>query len=217
MWQDRRHDFSNLDFDKTNKAGTRIRTVFCRNKKFKYQTSHLLCDPSTIEEVFNHIKPYFDKYVDEYKNHKIFKEPITNSIFKMILFFSKEFKPIDFRCGKILYEIEIDNTNKNKLKYEYKNTALLENDKEKVISFYCDIEIELYNEKSFFQYDGEKDPRIENVCILCKKNKPNVLVTKCFHLTACSDCFRLNNLYCCPYCHKPIADIHKVTFAVSSK
>ena len=217
MWQDRRHDFSNLDFDTTNKAGMRMRTVFCRNKKFIYQTSHLLCDPSTIEEVFNYLKPYFDKYVEEYKNYKIFKAPITNSIFRMILFFSKETKPIDFRHGKILYEIEIDNINKNKLKYEYKNTPLLENDKEKIISFYSNIEIELYNENSFFQYDGEKDPRIEDVCIICHKNKPNVLITKCFHLVACSDCYRFNSLHCCPRCNKPIADIHKVVFAVSRK
>ena len=83
--------------------------------------------------------------------------------------------------------------------------------------FYITIEIELYNENSFFQYDGEKDPRIEDVCIVCHKNKPKVLITKCFHLVACDDCFRLNCLSCCPRCHKPFVDIHKVVFAVSSK
>ena len=217
MWETRSHDLSDIKFDITNKSGTRIRTVFCRNKKFIYQTPHWLCDPSTFEELFNFLKPYFDKYVKEYENYKIFRSPITNSIFRMVLFYSKDTIPTDFRHGKVLYEIEIDNINKNKIKYEYKNTNLIENDKEKILSFYTNIEIELYNENSFFQYDGEKDPRIEDLCIICKRNKPNVLITKCFHLVTCTDCHRLNSLYCCPYCHKSFVDIHKVHFTVSGK
>ena len=217
MWETRRHDLSDIKFDITNIAGTRIRTVFCRNKKFKYQTPYWLCDPLTFEELFNILKPYFDKYVREYENYKILRSPITNSIFRMVLYCSKDMRPADFRYGKILYEIEIDNTNKNKIKYEYKNTNLIEKDKEKILSFYTDIEIELYNENSFFQYDGEKDPRIEDLCLICKRNKPNVLITKCFHLVSCADCHRLNSLDCCPYCHKSCVGIHKVTFAVSRK
>ena len=216
-WEKRRHDFNNMDFDLTNKNGTRMRAVFCKNKRFLYQTSHWLCEPSTFNEIFNHLKPYLDKYVNEYKNYKIHSSNITNSIFRLVIFFSKEQNAIDFHYGKILYEIEIDNINKNKIKYEYKNINLLEKDKEKVVSFFANIEVELFNENSFFQYDGEKDPRIEDVCILCHKNKPNVLITKCFHLVACGDCFRLNNLFYCPRCQKPCAGIHKVTFAVSSK
>ena len=213
----RRHDFNNMEFDTPNKNGTRMRTVFCRNKRFIHQTPHWLCVPSTFEEIFNHLKPYFDKYVDEYKTYKIYGTPITNSIFRLVIFFSKEQKDIDLRYGKILYEIETDNINKNKLKYKYKNIDLLEKDKEKVVSFYVNIEVELFNENSFFQYDGEKDSRIEDVCILCHKNKPNVLITKCFHLVACSDCLNFNDLYRCPCCDKPYAGIHKVTFAVSKK
>ena len=200
------------------KNGQRIRTVFCKNKRFVYSTPPRLCNPPlTFEELFNNLKPYFDKYVKEYQGYKIQKAPITNSIFRLIIFYSKEQKAMDYRHGKILYEIEVDNKNKNKLKYEYKNLNLIDNDKEQIISFYVNIEIELFNEDSFFQYDGEKDPRIEDICVVRHKNKPNVLITKCFHLVACVDCFRLNSLYCCPHCNKPFADIHKVVFAVSKK
>ena len=216
MWQYLKHDFSNINFDTTNKNGERMRAVFCRNKKFTYHCPHRLCDPSTYEEIFNHLKPYFDKYVNDYKDYKLFKSPITNSIFRIIIYSSQESKPIDFRYGKIFYEIEIDNS-KNKIKYEYKNTNLIENDKEKVISFYVKIEVELYNENSFFQYDGEKDPRIEDLCVLCHKNKPNVLISKCLHLVACSDCLRFDRSYRCPYCQRPFAGIHKIHFAVSRK
>ena len=85
------------------------------------------------------------------------------------------------------------------------------------MSFYARIEVELYNENSLFQYDGEKDPRIEDLCIKCHKNKPNVLISKCFHLVACSDCLRFDNSYRCFYCQKPFAGIHKIHFAVSGK
>ena len=218
MWQELKHDFSNMKFDIANKNGNRIRSVFCKNKRFTYHTPHKLCDPpSTFCEIFNHLLPYFNNYVKEYQDYKIQRSSISNSIFRMIIFYSKEQKAIDYRHGKILYEIEIDNINKNKLKYEYKNLNLIDNDKEKITSFYISIEIELCNENSFFQYDGEKDPRIEDVCIVCHRNKPNVLITKCFHLVACADCFRLNCLSCCPYCDKSFADIHKVVFAVSKK
>ena len=217
MWQDLKHDFSNMEFDITNKNGQQIRSIFCKNKRFVYHTPHKLCKPSTFEEIFNHLIPYFDNFVKEYRDYKIQKMPISNSIFRMIIFYSKEQKAIDYRNGKILYEIEIDNIHNNKIKYEYKNLNLINNDKEKVVSFYITIEIELFNENSFFLYDGEKDPRIENVCIVCKRNKPNVLITKCFHLVACDDCFRLNCLSCCPYCNKSFAGIHKVVFATSKK
>ena len=217
MWQELRHDYSNIDFDLSNKNGERMRAVFCRNKKFTFSCSHRLCDPPlTYEEIFNLLKPYFDKYVNDYKDYKIFRSPITNSIFRIILYSSQESKPIDFRYGKILYEKEIDNK-ENKIKHEYKNTNLIDKDKEKVMSFYARIEVELYNENSLFQYDGEKDPRIEDLCIKCHKNKPNVLISKCFHLVACSDCLRFDNSYRCFYCQKPFAGIHKIHFAVSGK
>ena len=212
-----KHDFLNMDFSLPNKNGTRIRSIFCKNKKFIYYTSEKSCDPSTFEEIFNHLMPYFDNYVKEYRNYKIQKMPISNSIFRMIIFYAKEQKPMDPRYGKILYETEIDNIHKNKTKYEYKNLNLINNVKEKVISFYVSIEIELFNENSFFIYDGEKDPRIEDVCIVCKKNKSNVLITKCFHLVACDDCLRLHFLYNCPYCDKSFAGIHKVVFTKSKK
>ena len=117
---------------------------------------------------------------------------------------------------KILYEIEVDNTNK-KIKYEYKNKNLLETDKEKINSFYATIEVEVYNENMFFQYDGEKNPRIKDRCVICDLRRSNVMITKCFHMVSCSDCHRLNPINQCPWCDRPFAAIHKVVFAISSK
>ena len=216
MWESRRHDLSDIKFDLSNKQGMRVRTVFCYNKVFKYSTPHLICDPVTYEELFSYLKPYFDKYVKEYEDQKIYKKPITNSIFRLIAYCPKDLKLSDFMRGKILYEMEIDNTNK-KIKYEYKNTNLLETDKEKINSFYATIEVELYNENSFFQYDGEKDPRIEDQCLICKKRRPNILITKCFHMVSCTDCHRLYCINHCPYCNRPFSGIHKVRFAISGK
>ena len=212
----RKHDLSDIKFDMSNKQGRRVRTVFCYNKVFKYESPLWACDPITYEELFNIIKPYLDKYVKEYEDHKIYRRPITNSIFRMIAYCPKDLRLSDFMRGKILYELEVDNTNK-KIKYEYKNTKLLETDKEKINSFYATIEVELYDENSFFQYDGEKDPRIEDRCVICDQRRPNVLITKCFHMVSCSDCHRLYTINCCPYCNRPFAGIHKVKFAISSK
>ena len=210
------HDYNNIDFGLSNKLGDKIRAVFCRNKKFTYYCSHKKCfKPKTYEELFDILKPYVDKYINEYKDYKIFRRPITNSVFRLVIHSSLEFKPVDYCNGKILYEIEIDNQ-KDEIKYEYKNTNLLEY-KEEILSFYAKIEIELYDENTFFQYDGEKDYRIEDFCIKCQRNKPNVLITKCFHMVVCSHCLRFDHSYRCPYCQKPFAGIHKVYFAVSSK
>ena len=216
MLRQRKHDLSDIKFDLSNKQGRRVRTVFCYNKVFKYESPLWLCDPITYEELFNIIKPYLDKYVKEYEDHKIYRRPITNSIFRMIAYCPKDLRLSDFMRGKILYELEVDNTNK-KIRYEYKNTKLLETDKEKINSFYATIEVELYDENSFFQYDGEKDPRIEDRCVICYQRRPNVLITKCFHMVSCSDCHRLYTINCCPYCNRPFAGIHKVKFAISSK
>ena len=216
MEAQRKHDLSDIKFDMSNKQGRRVRTVFCYNKVFKYDTPLWTCDPITYEELFNIIKPYLDKYVKEYEDHKIYKRPITNSIFRMIAYCPKDLRLSDFMRGKILYEMEVDNANK-KIKYEYKNTKLLETDKEKINSFYATIEVELYDENSFFQYDGEKDPRIEDRCVICNLRRPNVLITKCFHMVSCVDCHRLCSINCSPYCNRPFAGIHKVVFAISHK
>ena len=195
----------------------RINTVFCRNRKYIYQTPLKLCEPSTIEEIFSITKPYLDNYIEKYKNYKIHNFPITNSIFRLVLLYSKNLKPLDFKDEKMLYEIEIDNINKDKVKYEYKNLNLIENDEDKILSFYVKIEIELYNENSYFQYEGKKTPRIEDLCVLCQRNKPNILITKCFCLVACDVCLRFNSLSCCPYCYKPFSEIHKVVFMRNTK
>ena len=207
-----------MKFEITNKNGNRERTVFCKNKRFVYLSEEVKIRPYTFEEIYDISRFCLDKYVDEYKDYKIQRKPITNSIFRLSVFYSPDRKNfIGYHNEKILYEIEIDNKNKNKIIFEYKNSNLIENKKEPISFFYVKIEVIVFNENEFFHYDGEKDPRIEDVCIICKKNKPNVLVTKCFHLVACSECHWFNNLNCCPYCNKPITGLHKVKFAVSKR
>ena len=207
----------NFNFYLSNEAGTRIRTVYCQNKKFTYYCDKFYCNvPISFKKVFNEAKIHFDKYVKNYKNYKIQRKPLTNSTFRMIIKYENNNTLLPFN-GKVLYEIDIDNTNNNKITYEFKNNFLIEESKENFCSFIVNIEVELYNHNKFFQYDGEKDPIIENVCILCNKNKPNVLMTKCFHLVVCSDCNRFKDLNTCPRCNKPLTSIHKVSFAVSSK
>ena len=212
-----KHDLSDIKFSMSNKTGRRVRTVFCYNKVFRYDTPLWTCDPITYEDLFNILKTYLDKYVEEYENYTILKKPITNSIFRMLAYCPKDLRFIEAMKGKkILYEIEVDNTNK-KIKYEYKNKNLLETDKEKINSFYATIEVEVYNENMFFQYDGEKNPIIKDRCVICDIRRSNVMITKCFHMVSCSDCHRLNPINQCPWCDRPFAAIHKVVFAISSK
>ena len=205
------------DFYLANKAGSRIRTVFCQNKKFTYfNSSTFLDEPVTFNDIFNVSKPYFEKYLKQYENYKIQGKKITNSAFKLFVFHSDLKRCTDHTKDKLLYEIEVDDIN-NRKTFEYKNLNLIEKNKDPILSFYIKIEVDLFNENKFFQYDGEKDQRIEDICIVCNKNKPNVLITKCFHLTTCSECFRTRGLNICPYCYKPVAAIHKVVFAVSKR
>ena len=209
-----------MDFDLSNKAGQRMRTVFCKNKKFTYYTSTKYNNdpPLTFYEIFTITKPHLDKYIKQYENYKIQGRKITNSAFRLSVGYSKEKNFVSCDFPKILYEVEIDHRKKGKtITHEFKNLNTLENNKDPIVSFFVKIDVDVFNENDFFQYDGEKDPRIEDVCIMCLKNKPNVLVTKCFHLVACSECFKLNNLNYCPHCNKPIAAIHKVVFAVSKR
>ena len=207
-------DKINLNFFLTNKVGVNVRSVYCQNRKFIYSTPTLECNtPIYFIDIFNAAKPHLDKYVKEYKNYKMQNKQITNSTFKIIISYEEgRFKQYEKRKA---YDIDIDNL-KNEVIYEYKNNNLLEN-KEEIMSFYVNIEVELYNQNKFFQYDGEKDPIITDKCIICNKNKPNLLITKCFHLVVCRDCNMYNNLNECPRCNKPIAGIHKVLFVTLTK
>ena len=207
-----------FDFYLSDKAGKRIRTVYCQNKKFIYYNYLTTINPNvpmTIKKVYNDARVHLDNYIKEYKNYKIQRKPITNSTFRMNINYNTNTNSM--LNSKILYEVGIDNANNNEITYEFKNNSLIEENKDNLYSFNINIEVELYNHNKFFQYDGEKDPRIEDVCILCKKNKPNVLITKCFHLVVCSDCNRFKDLNVCPLCDKPLYAIHKVAFAVSRK
>ena len=203
-----------------NKEGKRVRSVFCQNKKFIYYSypTKIKCNyPITIKRVFNDVKVYFDKYVEEYKDYKIQRKPITNTTFRLIIKYNTF--PERQLFPKTLYEIDIDNTDNNKITYEYKNKKLIEESKDSLFCFNIEIEIELYNHNKFFQYDGEKDPVIENICIVCNKNKPTILITKCFHLVLCSECYRLNIPfpYSCPRCNRGFEPRHIVRFMTPSK
>ena len=214
MWRNQTHDLSNLQFYKEKKDGERMTTVFCRNIKFVFKTPFRLCSPPlTFSELFAIITPYFDDYISKYKSYKLKFLPVTNYIYKIIMFYALDFKPLDFSHGELLYEIEKDD--EYETLYEYKNTKLLNNNPHKVKSFLVNIEIELYNKEKFFHYEGLKGPRIENDCIICYRNKPNVLITKCFHLVCCDSCVRFNKVKVCPFCRNPFSKIHKIIFAVS--
>ena len=207
-----------FNFYLSNKAGHQVKSVFCQNKKFIYTNyKTLLCNvPVTFKKIFNEAKIHLDKYIEKYKDYKIQRKPITNSTFRIIIKYTTNPNYVD--QIRRLYEIDIDNANNNKLTYEYKNNFLIEESKDNLCSFNVNIEIELYNNNKFFQYDGEKDPIIEDVCIICHKNKPNVLITKCFHLVACYDCFHFNRLSSCPRCHKTVTSSnHVVHFLRSTK
>ena len=214
MWRNKTHDLSNLQFYTVNKNGERMTTVFCRNIKFVFKTPFRLCSPPlTFSELFAIITSYFDDYISKYKSYKLKFLPVTNYIYKIIMFYALDFKPLDFSHGELLYEIEKDD--EYETLYEYKNTKLLNNNPHKVKSFFVNIEIELYNKEKFFHYEGFKGPRIENDCIICYRNKPNVLITKCFHLVCCDSCVRFNKVKVCPFCRNPFSEIHKIIFAVS--
>ena len=214
MWRNKTHDLSNLQFYTENKNGERMLTVFCRNVKFVYKCPFRLCvPPLTFSELFAIITPYFDDYISKYRSYKLKLSPVTNYIYKIIMFYALDFKPLDFSHGELLYEIEKDD--KYETLYEYKNTKLLNNTPHKVKSFFVNIEIELYNKNRFCQYEGLKEPRIEDSCVICRRKKPNVLITKCFHLVSCYDCLRLNKIEVCPFCFKPFSEFHKIVFAVS--
>ena len=214
MWRNQTHDLSNLQFYTDNKNGERMLTSFCRNIKFVYKTPFRLCNPPlTFSELYDIITPYLDDYISKYRSYRVKFSPVTNYVYKIIMFYALEFKLLDFSNGELLYEIEKDD--KYKTLGEYKNTKLLNNNPHKVKSFFVNIEIELYNKEKFFNYEGLKDPRIENVCVVCRRNKPNVLITKCFHLVCCYECIRFNKFKECPFCSRPFSEIHKIVFSVS--
>ena len=213
MWRNQTHDLSNLQFYAKNKKGERVTTVLCDNVKFVFKTPFRLCSPPlTFSELFTIITPYFDDYVSKYQSYKLHRSPVTNYIFKIIMFYALNFKPLDFSHGELLYELEKDD--QYETLYEYKNTELINNNPHKVKSFFVVIEIELYNKNIFYQYGDVKDPRIENVCIICFRNKPNVLITKCFHLVCCNDCVKFKKIKSCPFCSKPFSGIHKIIFSI---
>ena len=172
-------DKINLNFFLTNKVGVNVRAVYCQNRKFIYSTLTLECNkPIYFIDIFNAAKPALDGYIKEYKNYKMQNKPITNSTFKMIIYYEEgKYKLLEKRK---VYDIDIDNL-KNEVICEYKNNDVL-NNKDEIMAFYVNIEVELYNQNKFFKYDGEKDPIITDKCIICNKNKPNLLITKCFHL-----------------------------------
>ena len=202
-----------FNFYLTNYVGVNIRSVYCQNRKYIYTILKLnLGLPVKIIDIFNAAKPHVDKYIKEYKDFTFQRKPITNSCFKIILCYFDEYNET---IKRKLYSIDIDNIN-DKVLCEYRNEDLL-NSNELLSEFYVNIEVELYNQNKFFKYDGEKDPIITDKCIICKCNKPNLLITKCFHLCVCRDCNSYDLLTNCPRCDVPIAALHKVFFYSETK
>ena len=193
------------------------RLIFAQNRRIRYSTYEINCkeNKTTFKELFNISKLYLDELIKKYKNYKLQRKPITDSTFKVIIEYSNEEFYGIFRY-KTVFEIDINN-NTNEIIYEFKD-PIVEDVETNIFSFSIRINVELYNYNKPFFYDGEKQPFIEDICILCKNNKPNVLITKCFHLVVCSDCISQKIIEECPFCkRKPIYGFHKVRFGITTK
>ena len=211
MWEKQKHDMENLQFYKKSKSNDRVSTTFCKNKKIIYATPLKLCEPTYVKNIYDHVEPFFNQLIEKYKDRKIFNRKQTYSIYRIFLHFSKFSIPVDFKYGKLLREIEFDK--EHKIVYEKLN---IDDDRDLILSFFVNIEIELFNENKFFQYEGVKYPIIKDKCIICKRRKPNVLLTKCFCLVVCDFCIKQNSLYYCPNCLRSFSDVHKVIFTLES-
>ena len=55
MEAQRKHDLSDIKFYISNKTGSRVRSVFCHNKAFRYDTPLWTCDPITYEDLFKNL------------------------------------------------------------------------------------------------------------------------------------------------------------------
>ena len=190
------------------------RSVCYRNRKFYYNTSDKCKDEeTTFKELFEISNSYLNTLIKEYKNFKIARQIITNSCFKIRFYYriKEEKSPINY--AKTIYDLELDYKSGNVL-YEYKNDVI-ENNNLKIIINCVDISVKLYNYNKPFLYDGEKQPLISNVCILCNKNKSSVLITKCRNLVFCNDCDNHKSISECPYCKRyPINSEHKIKFPI---
>ena len=59
MWRKQTHDLSNLNFHVRPRDDVRINTVFCRNRKYVYQTPLKLSgQPLLISDIFSLTKTY---------------------------------------------------------------------------------------------------------------------------------------------------------------
>ena len=190
------------------------RFVCFRNRKF-YYTSPNECkdEETTFKELFEISNSYLNTLIKEYKNFKIARQIITNSCFKITFYHRYKEEKFPYNYVKTIYDLELDNKSGNVL-YEYRNEVIKDNTT-KIIINSVNITVKLYNYNKPFLYDGEKQPLISNICILCNKNKSNVLITKCRHLVICNDCDTRKSINVCPYCKRTtINSEHKIKFAI---
>ena len=190
------------------------RLVCFRNRSFRYRTFGISCieNSTTIKELFIIAKLYLHNLVEKYKDYKLNRKKISNSTFNICLSYSDNKEERSPFSHKLIFDMEIDNTS-NEILFENKH-KITEDNETKIYHFSLDIEVELYNYNDPFIYDEEKDPIIKDVCIICKKNKPNVLITRCFHLVVCRNCDIKNSFEKgCPICkRKPLRGYHRIIF-----
>ena len=102
---------------------------------------------------------------------------------------------------KKIYGVCINHTKDDKIIWEDKYK-----DEDNMIintRFFVEIDVEVYNYNKVFEYCDIKNAIMEEKCIICNENKPDVLFTRCMHFVVCRNC-QLNRDYpdYCPMCQR---------------
>ena len=173
--------------------------------KFEFKTEEIQ-DSTTMEELFNISKMYLNNIITEYNHYRLNGERITESTYRLYTAIwedkNGEWKNKDLYT--VFYSIE-----EEKITWErkYDNPTTIEG------KFFIGIDIVVY---VFREVDAEADTAeaIEEYklkqsvtvdeCVICYKNRPNVLYTKCLHYAFCDSCDEIGEFSKCPLCRKKI-------------
>ena len=179
---------------------------------FIYQTEKIE-NPTTTREIWKSSQSFLKEKIAEYNNYEKEGEKPILTTYKLYIWEIEEGKPPKEKyLYETIYKIEEGDSVQIEEKKRFTPSKTIK------ANFYIYIvpTVYFFRERKNNPYENEHEEKKNLLkiakCVICRKNPPNVLFRRCYHMLICKDCDESNNFKFCPLCknnlHRTIKEIY---------
>ena len=183
---------------------------------FIYRTEKIQI-PTTTEEIAKSSQSFLKETIEKYNSYQIPGEKTILTTYRLHIRHGEEEKEeIQQPEEKDLYESIYKIEEKEKIQIEEKKKYRPSQTIPPNFYIFLVATVYFYRERQHNPNENEDEEKKNllkiSKCLICRKNRVNVLFKRCFHMVLCKDCDQSNNCNFCPLCKNNLGGTRKEIF-----